>query len=88
VPFGDDDTEIRHLLEQQAAWLANTPIPKLHLAGTPGGIAKVGGRRRDAINAFPNLTLADVQGLHWTPLDDPHATGAGLASWLLYLAVI
>jgi haloalkane dehalogenase len=82
VPLGDDDTEIRCALEQQAAWLAATPIPKLHLAGTPGAIEKVGGRRRAAINTFPNLTVATVQGMHWTPLDDPHAMGAGLASWL------
>jgi haloalkane dehalogenase len=82
VPFGDDDTEIRRVLEQQAAWLAETPIPKLHLAGTPGAIEMVGGRRRDTISTFPNLIVADVQGLHWTPLDDPHATGAGLAAWL------
>jgi haloalkane dehalogenase len=82
VPFGDDDTDIRRVLEGQAAWLAKTPIPKLHLAGVPGAIARVGGRRRALIQTFPELTVADVQGLHWTPLDDPHATGAGLARWL------
>ncbi|OBH13600.1 hypothetical protein A5695_13620 [Mycobacterium sp. E1747] len=82
VPFGDDDTEMRRVLEQQAHWLASTSIPKLHLAGTPGGIEMVGGRRRDTISTFPNLTVAEVQGLHWTPLDDPHGFGAGLAAWL------
>ncbi len=82
VPFGDDDTEIRRVLEEQARWLAKTPIPKLHLAGTPGGIEIIGGRRRDTIATFPNLTATDVQGLHWTPLDDPHAVGAGLQAWL------
>jgi len=82
VPFGDDDTEVRRVLEHQAAWLSKTRIPKLHLAGVPGAIERVGGRRRATISAFPNLTLAEVEGAHWTPLDDPHATGAGLASWL------
>ncbi|WAJ42534.1 haloalkane dehalogenase [Mycobacterium sp. Aquia_216] len=85
VPFGDDDTEIRRVLEQQAAWLAETPIPKQHLAGTPGGIEMVGGRRRDTIGTFPNLTVTEVQGLHWTPLDDPHALGDGLKRWLTAL---
>lgn len=86
IPFGDDDTEIRRVLEAQAAWLGATPIPKLHLAGMPGGIDKVGGRRREIISTLPNSTVATVQGLHWTPLDDPHATGAGLAAWLSELA--
>ncbi|MEE6175841.1 haloalkane dehalogenase [Mycobacterium sp. 050134] len=86
VPFGDDDTEIRGVLQAQAAWLGATPIPKLHLAGMPGGIDKVGGRRREFIGALPDLTVAPVQGLHWTPLDDPHAVGAGLAAWLRELA--
>jgi len=82
VPFGDDDTAIRRVLEEQARWLARTSVPKLHLAGTPGGIETVGGRRRETISTFPNLTVTAVQGLHWTPLDDPHAIGAGLQSWL------
>lgn len=82
VPFGDDDTALRSKLERQSAWLAQSPIPKLHIAGLPGGIAMVGGRRRDTIAGFPNLSVAEVAGLHWTPLDDPHAMGEGLASWL------
>jgi len=48
----------------------------------PGGIAMVDGRRRDAIANFPNLSIAEVSGMHWTLLDDPHAMGEGLASWL------
>lgn len=82
VPFGDDDTPVRRTLEAQADWLAQSPIPKLHLAGVPGGIEALGGRRRETIATFPNLTVADVTGLHWTPLDDPHGTGEGLAAWL------
>lgn len=82
VPFGDDDTPLRAKLARQAAWLATTPIPKLHIAGLPGGIAMIGGRRRDDIATFPNLATAEVAGMHWTPLDDPHTMGEGLAAWL------
>jgi haloalkane dehalogenase len=82
VPFGDDDTPIRRTIEAQAAWLARTPIPKLHLAGRPGAMAMVGGRRRRAITAFACLTTAEVHGRHWTPLEDPHRMGTSLAAWL------
>jgi haloalkane dehalogenase len=82
VPFGDDDTPLRSKLERQASWLATTPIPKLHIAGLPGAIAKIGGRRRAAIAEYPNVTTSEVDGMHWTPLDDPHTMGEGLASWL------
>jgi haloalkane dehalogenase len=82
VPFGDDDTPIRKMLEGQSGWLTKTPIAKLHMAGVPGGIEVVGGRRRDTIAAFPNLSVIDVEGIHWMPLDDPHTMGEGLATWL------
>lgn len=82
VPFGDDDTPLRRGLNSQALWLAESPVPKLHFAGVPGGIEILGGRRRETIATFPNLTVTDVEGLHWTPMDDPHAMGEGLAAWL------
>ncbi|MEU3980406.1 haloalkane dehalogenase [Streptomyces sp. NPDC026672] len=82
VPFGDDRGETRTALESQAAWLARTPVPKLHLPGVPGGIARLGGRKRELIGTWPNLTEAPVPGLHWTPEDAPHAMGAALAEWL------
>lgn len=82
VPFGDDDTEVRRTLEAQSAWLAKSTVPKLHIAGIPGGIAAVGNRRHDTIGAYPNLTIVEVEGGHWSPLDDPHAMGEGLAAWL------
>lgn len=82
VPFGDDDTPMRKALEGQAEWLTKTSIAKLHMAGIPGGIDFIGGRRRDTIAAFPHLSVIDVEGLHWTPLDDPHTMGEGLATWL------
>jgi len=82
VPFGDDDTPLRSKLERQAGWMATTPMPKLHRAAVPGAIARIGGRRRAAISESPNLATTEVAGMHWTPLDDPHVMGEGLASWL------
>jgi haloalkane dehalogenase len=82
VPFGDDRTETRTALEAQAAWLAGSPLPKLHLPAAGGGIARPGGRRRELISTWPNLTEVPVPGLHWTPEDAPHAMGSALAGWL------
>lgn len=82
VPFGNDDTPVRRKIERQAAWLATSPTAKLHIAGLPGAIAMIGGRRRDAIARYPNLSIAEVSGMHWTPLDDPYGVGEALASWL------
>jgi haloalkane dehalogenase len=82
VPFGDDHGETRAALEAQAAWMATTDIPKLHLPGVPGGIARTGGRRRNLIRTWPAITEAEVPGLHWTPEDAPHAMGAALADWV------
>jgi len=82
VPFGNDQSETRAALEAQAAWLATTPIPKLHMPGTPGAIARMGGRKRELISTWPNLTESPVPGFHWTPEDAPHAMGAALAQWL------
>ncbi|MFJ9367388.1 haloalkane dehalogenase [Nocardia sp. NPDC101769] len=87
VPFGDDRSEIRTVLEAQAEWLASASVPKLHLPGVPGGIARQGGRRREMISTWPNLTEAPVPGIHWTPEDAPHAMGAALADWLRTIGV-
>ncbi|XUL93933.1 haloalkane dehalogenase [Streptomyces galilaeus] len=82
VPFGDDRSQTRTALEAQAEWLAGTSVPKLHLPGTPGGIARLGGRKRELISTWPNLTEVPVPGVHWTPEDAPHAMGTALAEWL------
>jgi haloalkane dehalogenase len=82
VPFGDDRSETRTALEAQAAWMATTEIPKLHMPGVPGGIARVGGRKRELISTWPNITEIPVPGVHWTPEDAPHAMGAALAKWV------
>ncbi|GAA1197113.1 haloalkane dehalogenase [Pseudonocardia alaniniphila] len=82
VPFGDDDTPVRAQLEQQAAWLATSPVPKLFLRAHPGGIAAVGGRRADGIRWYTALTEAHVTGSHWVPEEDPHGVGRALAHWL------
>ncbi|WP_292988435.1 hypothetical protein [Mycobacterium sp.] len=37
------------------------------------------------MNAVPAHLVAVTVfagGLHWTPLEDPHAVGVGLATWL------
>ncbi|MFF2523501.1 hypothetical protein [Streptomyces liangshanensis] len=82
VPFDGDDTPLRAKLENQADWMAKNALPKLHFAGLPGEVVLVGGRRRDTIDTFANMTTVEVLGKHWTPLDDPHAMGKGLAEWL------
>ncbi|MEW2502861.1 haloalkane dehalogenase [Amycolatopsis sp. NPDC047767] len=82
VPFGDDRTATRDALEAQATCLSTSDTPKLHLAGVPGGIDWVGGRRRDAIAQYRNLSRSEFPGFHWTPEDNPHAFGEHLAAWL------
>lgn len=86
VPFGDDQTPTGAAIEAQATWLAQTALPKLHLAADPGGIDFVGGRRRALIESWPNTVHAPFFGVHWTPEDNPHAIGEALAVWLSDLA--
>jgi haloalkane dehalogenase len=82
MPFGDDRSATREACEAQDAWLASSDVPKLHLAAVPGGIDRVGGRRRERIGTYRNLTRRELSGVHWTPEDDPHGLGAALAGWL------
>jgi haloalkane dehalogenase len=80
VPFGDDRTPTRELLERQAEWMATNPVPKLHFRGVPGALAT--GRRAAAISKWSNLTEVAVTGLHWTPEDDPHGIGSAVNTWI------
>jgi haloalkane dehalogenase len=80
VPFDDDDTPTRAAIEAQAAYLASSDLPKLHILGKPGAMAY--GERLDRIRSWPRLSEVTVDGYHWPPEDDPHALGRELAAWI------
>lgn len=80
VPFENDRTPTRTRIEAHASWLRGTDIPKLYIRGVPG--AMLFGEREEGVRLFPALSEISARGLHWTPEDDPHAIGDGLAGWI------
>jgi haloalkane dehalogenase len=49
--------------------LAESDVPKLFINAEPGAI--VGGRIRDLIRSWPNLTETTISGVHFVQEDSP-----------------
>lgn len=79
IPIGGEPAEVAALSEQLAAWMTQSPVPKLFIQGDPGQI--VFGHDLDVIGSWPNQTTITVCGLHHPQEDSPGDIGRGLADW-------
>ena len=63
-----------------AAWLRESPVPKLFINAEPGAILT--GAQREFCRAWPNQTEATVPGIHFIQEDAPDEIGRAVADWL------
>ena len=61
------------VVENYAAWLAETDVPKLYINAEPGSI--LDGRQRELCRAWPNQTEVTVKGRHLVQEDSPDEIG-------------
>lgn len=81
IPIGGEPADVTAIVEDYAAWLQKTPIPKLFLTFTPGAIdtpAIVQWCREK----LPNLKTVDLgPGSHFVQEDNPEGIGRAVAEW-------
>ncbi len=82
IPIDGTPSDVHDVVAGYSAWLQQTPIPKLLLHATPGGII-----RADTVEwareHFTNLKTVDLgKGIHYLQEDHPEEIGKALASWL------
>ena len=84
IPVAGEPKDVAAIAAEYAAWLAQSPVPKLFVNAEPGSILT--GRQREACRRFPNQTEITVKGAHFIQEDSPHEIGSAVAEFMRKLA--
>jgi haloalkane dehalogenase len=79
IPLGGEPADVVVLVNEYAAWLAQSPVPKLFINAEPGAILI--GAQREFCRRWPNQREVTVKGSHFIQEDSPHEIGAAIAEW-------
>jgi haloalkane dehalogenase len=80
IPIERKPADVVEVVEDYAAWLAQSEIPKLFINADPGSILV--GRQREFCRAWPNQTEVTVKGLHFLQEDSPDAIGRAISDFV------
>jgi haloalkane dehalogenase len=83
IPIEGHPADVVQLVEDYAAWLASSDLPKLFINAEPGSILV--GRQRELCRAWPNQTEVTVKGRHFLQEDSPDEIGRALASFVRHV---
>jgi haloalkane dehalogenase len=78
LPIAGEPAEVVEIVRSYAAWLAESPVPKLFVNAEPGTISL---DERASCRGFPNQTEVSVRGLHFIQEDSPDEIGEAVAKW-------
>ena len=77
LPISGEPADVVATVEANAAWLRETPVPKVFIRGRPGGIVQ--GPRIDFCRSLPNTREVVVPGIHYIQEDSPGEIGDAVA---------
>jgi haloalkane dehalogenase len=80
IPIDGEPADVTELVQQYAAWLSQTQIPKLFINGDPGSILV--GPQRAFCRTWPNQQEVSVRGSHFLQEDSPAEIGQAIARFL------
>ena len=80
IPIEGEPADVVAIVEQYAAWLATSDVPKLFVNADPGSILT--GPQREFCRTWPNQTEVTVSGAHFIQEDSPHEIGQAISDWL------
>lgn len=80
IPIEGQPAEVVKVVEDYAAWLANSAIAKLFINADPGSILV--GRPREFCRSWPNQTEITVKGIHFIQEDSPDEIGLAIANFV------
>ena len=84
IPIEGDPADVTAIVDDYAAWLAGSSLPKLFINADPGSILT--GRQRELCRQWPNQREVTVKGSHFIQEDSPDAIGLAIEDW--YRALI
>jgi haloalkane dehalogenase len=79
IPIEGEPADVTRITDENSAWMAATPVPKLFINVEPGQIVFENDLR--IIRSWLNQTEVTVRGLHHPQEDSPDDIGRALAAW-------
>jgi len=80
IPIEGEPPEVVKVVEDYAAWLAASPVPKLFINAEPGSILT--GRQRELCRRWPGQREVTVKGYHFIQEDSPDEIGQAVAGFV------
>ena len=80
VPIEGEPQNVAHIVEEYAAWLSTSQVPKLFINADPGSILT--GAQREFCRSFPQQEEITVKGIHFIQEDSPTEIGMALADFV------
>jgi haloalkane dehalogenase len=80
IPIEGEPADVTAVVQDYAAWLSESDVPKLFINGEPGAILR--GRVRDFVRTWPNQREVTVNGVHFLQEDSPDEIGAAVAEFV------
>ncbi len=80
IPIAGEPKDVAEIAAAYAAWLAQSPVPKLFVNAEPGSILV--GAQRDFCRRWPNQQEVTVRGLHFVQEDSPAEIGRAVADFV------
>jgi haloalkane dehalogenase len=80
IPIDGTPADVHDIVAANAAWMAQSRVPKLFINGDPGALLT--GPLRELCRRWPNQREVTVPGLHFLPEDSAAAIAAALLDWI------
>jgi haloalkane dehalogenase len=80
LPIDGEPADVVSVVEDYAAWLSTTDLPKLFISAEPGALLV--GRARDFCRTWRDQREISVKGIHFIQEDSPEEIGAALRSFV------
>ncbi|MFD3405536.1 haloalkane dehalogenase [Kribbella sp. NPDC058693] len=80
IPIDGSPADVHEIVAANAAWMAETRVPKLFINGDPGALLT--GPLREQCRRWPSQREVTVAGLHFLPEDSAAAISAALLDWI------
>ncbi|MEV4267483.1 haloalkane dehalogenase [Kribbella sp. NPDC049584] len=80
IPIDGSPADVHDIVAANAAWMAESRVPKLFINGDPGALLT--GPLRELCRRWPNQREVTVAGLHFLPEDSASAIAEALIDWI------
>lgn len=80
IPIDGEPSDVTSVVQDYAAWLSASDVPKLFINAVPGSILT--GRQREFCRSWPNQREVTVRGSHFVQEDSPDEIGEAVADFV------